>query len=217
MTTFSGYAARSHMVPDVSIVITNFNYGKYLPRCLRSCISQTGVTSEIILVDDCSDDPVEEIIKPYADRVRFIRNEMNGGVAFSSNVGLRSSTARFFMRVDADDYISSDMCYILMRYLETNHDAFCVSSDYYLVDNQENVIARKYARTDNVSCGILYRKDLLLEMGGYNESFRHREEEELRKRLGEAYKIHHIEIPMYRYRMHDTNKTKTPEYKTTTV
>ena len=66
---------------------------------------------------------------------------------------------------------------------------------------------------EHIPNGIMYRRDLLLEMGGYNSKMRHREEEELRKRLGEFYKIHHLRIPMYRYRMHKNNKTKEPEYK----
>ena len=78
-------------------------------------------------------------------------------------------------------------------------------------------IERKYASKDNVSCGIMYRKDLLESHGGYNPNFRHREEEEMRKRLGSFYKVHHLNIPFYRYRMHNTNKTKTKEYKTTEV
>jgi hypothetical protein len=86
-----------------------------------------------------------------------------------------------------------------------------------LVDNFENVLERKYARVDNISCGIMYRKDLLYDLGGYNDSMRHREEEELRKRLGDTYKIHHLEMPFYRYRMHNYNKTKSPEYKTTKI
>ena len=42
-------------------------------------------------------------------------------------------------------------------------------------------------------------------------------EEELRKRLGEYYKIHHLNIPFYRYRMHNTNKTKSKGYTQTKV
>ena len=64
----------------------------------------------------------------------------------------------------------------------------------------------------NISCGIMYRKDLLSQFGMYNSNFRHREEEELRKRVGDYYKIHHLNIPFYRYRMHSSNKTKTKEY-----
>ena len=60
----------------------------------------------------------------------------------------------------------------------------------------------------------MYRRDQFFQAGGYNDKMRHREEEELRKRLGQDYKIHHLKIPFYRYRMHNTNKTKEPEYKT---
>ena len=106
------------------------------------------------------------------------------------------------------------MSFVMSRYLEANHDAFCVSSDYLMVDNLENVLERKYAEKNNISCGIMYRTDLFKASGGYNSAMRHREEEELRKRLGEGYKIHHLKIPFYRYRMHDSNKTKQPEYET---
>ena len=105
----------------------------------------------------------------------------------------------------------------MKEYLEGNNDCFCVSCDYYLVDNSENVIERKYAKEKNISCGIMYRRDLFLELGGYNPKMRHREEEELRKRLGEDYTIDHLKIPLYRYRMHDHNKTKTKEYSETKV
>ena len=102
----------------------------------------------------------------------------------------------------------------MKKYLESNHEAFCVSSDYLMVDDYENTIERKYAENENISCGIMYRRDLFLSLGGYNPKMRHREEEELRKRLGDKYSIHHLKIPFYRYRMHNTNKTKQPEYKT---
>ena len=109
---------------------------------------------------------------------------------------------------------NKDMCYMMKTYLEANHDAFCVSCDYLMVDNFENTLERRYAEKENISCGIMYRKDPFVQVGGYNDKMRHREEEELRKRLGQEYKIHHLRIPFYRYRMHNTNKTKEPEYKT---
>ena len=57
----------------------------------------------------------------------------------------------------------------------------------------------------------MYRKDLLTKAGLYDPRFRHLEEEELRRRLGEVYRIHHLRIPLYRYRMHGANKTKRAE------
>ena len=202
------------MSPKVSIIVTNYNYGKYLPRCLRSCLDQHGTGTEVILVEDCSTDDSLSKIEPFGDQIKTFKTNTNSGVATAANLGISKARGQFFFRVDADDYINKDMSFIMSKYLEANHDAFCVSSDYLIVNNFEDTIDRKYAEKNNISCGIMYRTDLFLSSGGYNGKMRHREEEELRKRLGEEYKIHHLRIPFYRYRMHDSNKTKEPEYKT---
>ena len=199
--------------PDVSIIVTNYNYGKYLDRCIRSCLKQKHVNHEVIVVDDCSTDDTEETIKPFLNDITYIKHDQNKGVAAASNSGIDAAKGRFIIRVDADDFVSEYLCFFLESYLKYNRDAFCVSCDYIMVDNMENKLERKYAEKDNISCGIMYRKALLLKMGGYNIQMRHREEEELRKRLGSNYKIHHLKMPLYRYRMHDHNKTKSKDYK----
>lgn len=201
------------MEKDVSIIITNYNYDKYITRCLRSCINQEIICPEIIVVDDCSTDDSKDKIRPFIDKIKFIENKTNMGVAASSNIGLSSASGQFVIRVDADDFVNRYFCFLLRTYLIENLDAFCVSCDYFMVDEFENKLERKYAEKDNISCGIMYRKDLLIELGGYNAKMKHREEEELRERLGSKYKIHHLRIPLYRYRMHNNNKTKSPEYK----
>jgi glycosyltransferase involved in cell wall biosynthesis len=196
----------------VSIIVTAYNYGRYLERCLRSCLSQNYPQDsyEVIAVDDNSNDNTAEILKKFDhySNYRFIINEKNVGVAEAANIGIRASLGQYFVRVDADDYVNEDLILFLTRYLMENHDAFCVSCDYVLVDDFENKIERKYAETNPISCGIMYRKDLVARFGLYNSGFRHREEEELRARLAEDYQIHHLRIPLYRYRMHNTNKTK---------
>ena len=182
------------MLPEVSIIITNYNYSRYIARCIRSCLNQKNVNVEVIVVDDKSTDKSWEVMVPFLDDIKLIKNKKNLGVAASANKGIKAAKGQFVIRVDADDYVSDDMCYFMKEYLEANHDAFCVSCDYVLIDNHENILERKYAEKDNISCGIMYRRELLLQMGGYNAKMRHREEEELRKRLGALYKIEHLKI-----------------------
>ena len=198
---------------DISIIVTNYNYGLFLDRCIRSCLKQRSVSHEIIVVDDCSTDNSMEIISPFLSDITLIQNKTNLGVAGSSNVGIANAKGRFIIRVDSDDFVHEDMCFFLWSYLKMNRDAFCVSCDYYLVDKLENKIERKYADTDNISCGVMYRKEMLVQLGGYDDKMKHREEEELRKRLDEDYNIHHLRMPFYRYRKHGNNKTTTDEYK----
>jgi glycosyltransferase involved in cell wall biosynthesis len=205
------------MNADVSIVITNYNYSKYIQRCLRSCINQKYVNHDVIVVDDCSTDNSIEKLSPFLEDIKLYKTDQNSGVAAAANLGVEKSKSQFFIRVDADDFITSNMCYIMKEYLEANNDCFCVSCDYYMVNNGEEVVERKYAEVDDISCGIMYRRDLFLDLGGYNPDMRHKEERELRKRLGLEYKIDHLKIPFYRYRMHDSNKTKSKEYEQTKV
>ena len=113
--------------PDVSIIITNYNYGKYLARCVRSCLAQKHTDVEIIVVDDCSTDNSLEVLSSYAKDVKIIINKKNVGVAASANVGIKAARSQFVIRVDADDFVNANMCYIMKHYLEANHDAFCVS------------------------------------------------------------------------------------------
>ena len=54
----------------------------------------------------------------------------------------------------------------------------------------------------------MYNRKMLIRLGSYNSKFRHREEEELRKRLGAKYKIINLKKNLYYYRMHQSNKTK---------
>lgn len=195
-----------------SIIVTNFNYSKYLARCLRSCFNQSLERDlyEVILVDDCSSDDSVEVANSFKSEKNFhlIKNPKNLGVAGSANKGILKSKAEFIVRVDADDYVSNDFLRFLIFYLEDNKEAFCVSCDYHYVDDDENKHKRISYDETPVSCGVMYRKDKLIKLGMYNEEFKHREEEELRARLGSLYKIHNLGISLYRYRKHSSNKTR---------
>ena len=91
-----------------SIIITNFNYSKYLARCLRSCFNQSLDRDlyEVILVDDCSSDDSIEVANSFKEEKNFhlIKNPKNLGVAGSANRGILKSKAEYIVRVDADDY-----------------------------------------------------------------------------------------------------------------
>ena len=58
----------------------------------------------------------------------------------------------------------------------------------------------------------MYNKKRLIKLGLYNDRFKHREEEELRKRLGKKYILKNLSKPLYNYRMHNSNKTKNKSF-----
>ena len=197
----------------VSVIVTSYNYGSYIERCLRSLLEQNFNKGqyEVIVVDDTSTDSTIQIIEKYKKvypHLRILQNQKNIGVAASSNIGIREALGQFVVRVDADDYVSSNFLLFLSEYIEANNGLLGVGCDYIKVNNNEEILDRFYAAKDPVSCGVLYRKDMLVEAGLYNDDFRHCEEKELRARLREKYLVDYLKIPLYRYRMHGDNKTK---------
>ena len=197
---------------EISVIVTSYNYELYLEACLRSLINQTFNQKkyEIIVVDDNSKDNTKKILDYFTDipNIRIFKNKKNLGVAECSNIGIRAALGKYIIRVDADDYVNEEFLYQLHLFYKYNSNFFGVACDYIYVDNNGRKLKRVSAEEVPVSCGIMYIKDRLVKHGLYKKSWRHREEEELRKRVGETYKIKYLSMPLYRYRMHDNNKTK---------
>jgi glycosyltransferase involved in cell wall biosynthesis len=199
-----------------SIIITNYNYEKFLGRCIRSCLNQLiSDKYEVILVDDCSKDRSIKVANEFKHFPNFkiIQNKKNIGVAASANIGFLKAKGKYVVRIDADDYVSKNFLFFLTYYLKVNPKKIGVASDYILIDNNQKNLKREYAMIKPIACAILYNRKKLKSYGFYNKNFRHREEEELRARIGENYKIGYLGIPLYRYRMHIKNKTKSKDYK----
>ena len=68
-----------NLSPDVSIIITNYNYSKYVARSIRSCLKQRHVNHEVIVVDDCSEDNSIEVIRPFEEDIRLFKTSENSG------------------------------------------------------------------------------------------------------------------------------------------
>jgi hypothetical protein len=72
----------------VSVLLCNYNDGRYLPDSLGAICNQTSAPDEVILLDDGSNDNSLEIMESFAERhpfVRVLKNETNRGVAYSIN------------------------------------------------------------------------------------------------------------------------------------
>ena len=88
--------------PLVSILINNYNYGRFLKEAIESALNQTYPRIEVIVVDDGSTDNSREIISSYGDRIVSILKE-NGGQASAFNAGFAASQGKVICFLDADD------------------------------------------------------------------------------------------------------------------
>jgi glycosyltransferase involved in cell wall biosynthesis len=195
---------------EVSVIITNHNYSKYLNRSIRSAFVQNFQVDkyEIIVVDDQSDDWSKEIINSYGKLIRPIFLDKNVGLAASRNIGIKAAVGKYILFLDADDYLNRDITFVGYIFLESNLDWDAVAFDYFLIDDDEVIIGRNSCSDMPIACGIMFRKEKLMEIGMYDESFKMHEDKDLQIRFIQKFIIHHIELPLYRYRHHNSNMTK---------
>ena len=193
----------------VSIVITCYNLEKYLSRAIRSAISQRFPREdfEVIVVDDGSTDHSPQIAADYGDEIVYVRHENNLGLPSARNTGIRRARGRYVVNLDADDYVHEDLIYIEHLHLNLNHHWGAVSCDYILVDENERHVSRISGTNKPIACGVMFRKDALIAVGLYDETMLLCEDQDLRLRFMLQYHIGHVELPLYRYRMHKDNLT----------
>jgi glycosyltransferase involved in cell wall biosynthesis len=95
--------------PTVTVVITCYNYARFLSEAVQSVLDQAEVAVDVVIVDDASTDDSLEVARAIADgetRVRVIANERNLGAVGAFNRGLEQATGEFLVRLDADDLLT---------------------------------------------------------------------------------------------------------------
>ncbi len=194
------------MMIKLTILITNYNYEKWLRRCIRSCLNQSLSRDqyEIIVVDDCSTDNSKNILLDYKYEKNFkvIFNKQNRGIGYTANKGSRSARGKWIVRVDADDYVHYEFLNFLLMFGESNKSK-AVACDYIMVDFDENILSRKCQKTDPIACAILYRTDVLEYIGSWSIDHSIDEDKEIHERYTKQFKIDYLNIPLYRYFKHE--------------
>lgn len=94
------------MPPRVSVLVNNYNYGRYLGPALQSVLDQDFPADrmEIIVVDDASTDDSREVLGRFAPRVRAVLRAKNGGQAAAFNDGLEAAAGDIYCLLDSDDW-----------------------------------------------------------------------------------------------------------------
>ena len=190
----------------ISVVITNFNYDKWLRRCLRSLLNQNFTNYEIIVVDDLSTDNSRNILLEYKNHsnLKIIFNKVNMGVGASSTIGAKLAKGKHLVRVDADDYVHQDFLKCLWLWANFNN-SHAVACSYQEVNFNEDILQTKTQQKEPLACGILYRTDILEYLGYWDPKLRINEDRDMIKRFKKEFKLEYLNIPLYRYFKHDNS------------
>jgi len=196
-------------VPKVAVLVPAHNEERFIGRCLRSLLAQSLPRDEfeIIVVDDGSSDRTAYALGLFEGDITLLRNDENRGLPASLNRAILASRAPFIVRVDSDDYVNAHFLLVLSTFLLENPQMDAVGCDYWLTDDEENWLERVNCLERPIGCGVMFRREHLLELGMYDETFLRHEDLDFRIRFQAAHHVHRIELPLYRYRRHERNIT----------
>ena len=102
MTQPAGAAGSRPADPRVSVLINNYNYGRFVGEAVESALAQDFRSAEIIVVDDGSTDGSQEVLEAFGGRIRVIL-QANGGQAAAMNAAVAVSSGDILCFLDSDD------------------------------------------------------------------------------------------------------------------
>ena len=114
------------MADLVSIIMPSYNTASFIAESIQSVQAQTYKDWELLIVDDCSADNTDDVVKPYlADtRIRYFKNEKNSGAAISRNRALREAKGKWIAFLDSDDLWEPEKLKKQLDFMVANGYAF---------------------------------------------------------------------------------------------
>ncbi|MGB3189447.1 MAG: glycosyltransferase family 2 protein [Limnoraphis sp.] len=209
--------------PPISIIIPTHNRPHLLPRAVQSALNQTYQNLEVIVVDDASQERAD---LPDDPRLRVIFLEKNVGGAGARNVGTKAALGRWVTYLDDDDYLLPYMVEISLSTLEktTANPPVAVISGLQKVDEMGKAIATRIppalspkgshffletpepGRSFHTKQTLVVERDLVLKIGGWDETFRSRVHSEFFLRLNPQCTLIGLPSVTYHLLSHSTER-----------
>ncbi|MEL7011113.1 MAG: glycosyltransferase family 2 protein [Cyanobacteria bacterium J06588_4] len=204
----------------LSIIIPTHNRPKLLPRAVKSALSQTVESFEVIVVDDCS---TQQIDLPEHSRLKIIQLKKNSGVSAARNIGAKAARGRWITFLDDDDELLPNMAQISLEALKNSLTLpvpIAVVSGIEVINRERKIIQTRIPPTlprgshfglEEIKPSqsflskqtLVVEKEVFLSIGGFDESFASRETTELFLRLNTVCSILGISQLTYRLIKHE--------------
>ena len=173
------------MNDTITIIIPTYNKADFISQTIESALNQTYSDYKILVVDDCSSDGTDLIVKKYiSDKLRYIRHEKNLGPSITYNDGIRMSNSEYVTILDNDDILLPNHLELIMQEFKKDEHLDVVFSRLAVIDENNNCLnkiqeppfADKYKLLNILfyienkipSPGIAFRKSLFNKIAMFN-------------------------------------------------
>ena len=211
--------------PAVSVLMPVYNGLPYLTEALDSLLAQTFQNFEIVAVNDGSTDGSAEVLAAYAsrdERVVVVTNEENIGLPRTLNKGLEECRAALVARADADDRYRKDRLEKQAAFLDAHPEVGLLScwvqkikadGEYFSLvrfPTEDGEIRVRELFVNSFSHpGVMFRRDLVRDIGGYDPKYWTSEDADLWARIRPLMKSANLAEPLIFYRKHEGSMMRT--------
>jgi glycosyltransferase involved in cell wall biosynthesis len=197
------------MNPKISVVMSVYNQGQYLPQAIDSILRQSLADFEFLIMDDASTDSSPQILTSYRDRrISVFTHHRRSGLAGSLNQLIKKSRADYIARMDADDIAYPQRLKIQLDYLTCHSHIAACGTAVDLIDSAGKKIGSKHY-PDRITKSLLMHYNPLIHPTvmirkkpcHYDANLNGAEDYDLWLRLGGKYKLANINQVLSAYRV----------------
>lgn len=157
LSVWKGSMNASYRLPLVSVIVTNYNYGRFLMGALTAVRNQSYPHVECVVVDDCSTDGSADVLEQAAlswPELIVVRLETNSGQSAASLAGLARASGQYVVFLDADDLITPEF---VATHIAT-HFSLCVPVGFTCCDAFTSVNERLVCPTSRYLAARFVRR-----------------------------------------------------------
>jgi glycosyltransferase involved in cell wall biosynthesis len=207
------------LTPEVSVVVCALQEGRYLDQAVRSLLGQREVRIQVVVVWDSERRPPRQAWED-SPAVTCVENGARLGTPVALNAGLAACEADFVARLDHDDLaepgrLKNQRDYLMAHprcvmvgsrawYIDSSGNRLGVTPDYS-ADDVRSLLAR---RNIFVHSSVMYRKEQVRRLGGYNPQSLRMQDYELFLRLSGEGPLAILPEPLVSYRIHDLQHSR---------
>ena len=198
-----------------------YNQDKYLHESIGSILNQTYSNLEFVIVEDGSTDNSLNLLKNYDyqdKRIRLIINDNNIGHAKSLNIGLNHCMGKYIARMDSDDIAMKERIHKQVVFMESTPEVGLCGTAIEFFDKKSGI--KVYPEEDieirmNFLVGnpfahptAMIRSNIIKKHGiKYKENYIASEDFLMWVKISEVSKVHNLDEPLLKYRVHDSQLT----------
>lgn len=204
------------MLPKISVIMSVFDQDVFLKDAIKSILNQTYTNLELLIVDDCSTDNSFKIINSFNDaRIKIYQNKKRIGLSKNLNFLINKSKGKYIARMDGDDISEENRLEEQVKFLNNDNQLCLVGCWSKIIDSKNNEIGRLCYPVESsnirevilsynpfVHPSIMFRKDTLIKLGGYDEQLILSQDYDLFLRLVIKYRCSNMPKFLFKFRWH---------------